>query len=127
MLDTDRPLELSPDQLSEVFQVYREGTEALYPLEALPSNRSLAGETIWVDDLEIHRGDRVIPLEVWATPIFGDRGEVTYAIVAFQDISDRKRQHLEQQMVENTLVKSERRYPQAIQVQTDLILRSLKA
>ncbi|OYD90607.1 hypothetical protein CDG76_30760 [Nostoc sp. 'Peltigera membranacea cyanobiont' 210A] len=125
LLDTDRPLELSPDQLSEVFQVYREGTQALYPLEALPSNRSLAGETIWVDDLEIHRGDRVIPLEVWATPIFGDRGEVTYAIVAFQDISDRKRQHLEQQIVENTLVKSERRYRQVIEVQTDLILRSL--
>ena len=125
LLGTDRLLELSPDQLSEVFQVYREGTQAIYPLEALPSNRSLAGETIWVDDLEIHRGDRVIPLEVWATPIFGDRGEVTYAIVAFQDISDRKRQHLEQQIVENTLVKSERRYRQVIEVQTDLILRSL--
>ncbi|MEH2211659.1 EAL domain-containing protein [Nostoc sp.] len=125
LLGIDRPLELSLDRLSEVFQVYREGTQVLYPLEALPSTRSLAGETIWVDDLEIHRGDQVIPLEVWATPIFGDRGEVTYAIVAFQDISDRKRQNLKQQMVENTLVKSERRYRQVIQVQTDLILRSL--
>ncbi|MBD2535773.1 EAL domain-containing protein [Nostoc flagelliforme FACHB-838] len=125
LLGADHLLELSPAQLSEVFQFYREGSQTLYPFEALPSTRSLAGEKVWVDDLEIHRGDRVVSLEVWATPIFGDQGQVTYAIVAFQDISDRKRRDLEQQIVENTLLKSERRYRQVIQVQTDLIMRSL--
>jgi PAS domain S-box-containing protein len=41
------------------------------------------------------------------------------------DISDRKRRELEQQIVENTLLKSESLYRHLIQAQTDLILRSL--
>ncbi|QLE55832.1 EAL domain-containing protein [Nostoc sp. TCL26-01] len=132
LLGHDQPLELSLDQLSQVFQVYCAGSQELYPFAALPSTRSLSGEKVWVDDLEIHRGDRVIPLEVWATPIFDEQSQVTHAIVAFQDISERKsveaerqRQEMEQQILENTLLKSESQYRQVIQVQTDLILRSL--
>ncbi|WP_414550336.1 EAL domain-containing protein [Anabaena sp. CCY 0017] len=125
LLGDQSPLELIPEQLSEVFQIKREGNDGLYPWEELPSVRCLAGEKVWADDLEIHYSDRVIPLELWATPIFDDQGKVRYAIVAFQDISDRKRQELEQQIIQNSLLKSESRYRQVIQVQTDLIMRSL--
>lgn len=125
LLGETSPLELIPEQLSEVFQIQRQGDHALYPLEELPSVRCLAGENAWADDVEIHRGDVVIPLEIWATPIFDDQGKVRYGIVAFQDITERKRRELEQQIIKNSLLKSERRYRQVIQVQTDLIMRSL--
>ncbi len=125
LLGDQSPLELIPEQLSEVFQIKREGNDGLYPLEELPSVRCLTGEKVWADDLELHLSDRVIPLELWATPIFDDQGKVKYAIVAFQDISDRKRRELEQQIIKNSLLKSESHYRQVIQVQTDLIMRSL--
>jgi diguanylate cyclase (GGDEF)-like protein/PAS domain S-box-containing protein len=125
LLGTDRTSELSPVLLSESFQVYRATSQQPYPVEALPSTRALAGETVQVEDVEIHRPDRVVPLEVWATPIFDQQGQVEYAIAAFQDISDRNRQALERQIVQNTLLKNERLYRQLIQAQTDLVMRSL--
>jgi signal transduction histidine kinase/DNA-binding NarL/FixJ family response regulator len=77
-------------------------TDRPYPLERLPMLRALQGERITIDDLEIHQVDRVIPLEVRATPIFHEaQGQaqssisvelpvVSYAIVALQDIHGRK-------------------------------------
>ncbi len=91
LLSTNRYSASEPDRLSEFFQIYRAGTEALYPIEDLPSSRALAGEAIQVSDLEIRRPDRVVPLEVSATPIFDQQGQVIYAIVTFQDISERRR------------------------------------
>jgi diguanylate cyclase (GGDEF)-like protein/PAS domain S-box-containing protein len=125
LLGVDHTSELNPEQLSQAFQVYNENSQEIYPWEDLPSNRALAGEKAWAENLEVHRDDRVIPLEMWATPIFDEQSQVTFAIVVFQDISDRKRRELERKIVENTLRKNERHYRQVIQVQTDLILRSL--
>ncbi len=132
LLGMDPPPHLTFHQFSEFFLIYQEGTQQLYPTDALPGVRALAGEATWADDLELRHGDWVMPLEVWATPIFDDQGQVAYAITAFQDISERKRieaegkrRELERQTVENTLLKSEQRYRQVIQAQTDLILRSL--
>jgi len=118
--------------LSTIFQIYQAGTQQLYPETDLPSTRALTGESAWADDLQVHQTDRVVSLEVWATPIFDDQGHVIYAIAAFQDISERKRiaaeqqrRDTERQIVENTLAQREQRYRQVIQAQTDLILRSL--
>ena len=33
----------------------------------------------------------IIPIEAWGTPIFDEQGKIAYAIVAFQDITERKR------------------------------------
>ncbi|MGG6298209.1 bifunctional diguanylate cyclase/phosphodiesterase [Leptolyngbya sp. AN02str] len=119
------------DQICKLIPIYREGTQELYPKDALPSMRALAGVAVWADDLEIRQSDRVLPLEVWATPIFNENGQVSYVIAAFQDVgerkrqeAERKRQEIEQQILANTLLKSEQRYRQVIQSQTDLILRS---
>ena len=76
-------------------QIYIAGTNQLYPSDQLPGMRALKGESARADDLEIHKGDQVIPLESWGTPIFDDKGNVAYAIVAFQDITDRKRAQAE--------------------------------
>ena len=123
LVGIDSLSQLNPSQFAGVFQVYHEGTQLPYAVESLPTTRALAGETVWIDDLEIHHGDRVTPLGVWATPIFDNQGQVMYAITAFQDISDLKHRELEQQILENTL-KREEHYGQVIQVQTALILRS---
>jgi YesN/AraC family two-component response regulator len=83
------------EQLSEVYQVYQQGTGQIYPIAKLPLVRALNGESVTIDDLEIHQGERTIPLEVSARPIFDDRGQITHAIAAFTDITERKRSEAE--------------------------------
>ena len=90
-LGTDRFAEHETDRLSESFRVYRSSSQAPYPIEELPSTRALAGETVQVDDIEIHRSDGIVFMEVTASPIFDDQGQVIYAVATFQDISDRRR------------------------------------
>ncbi|MEW6496988.1 MAG: ATP-binding protein, partial [Cyanobacteriota bacterium] len=83
------------EQLPEVYQSYVAGQEQIYPTDNQPLVRALRGERAAADNQEIRRGDKVIPLEVWATPIFDDRGNVVFAIAAFQDITHRKQAEAE--------------------------------
>lgn len=85
------------EELSEVYQLYVVGTEQIYPFDNLPSTRALRGETATTDDIEIRQGDRAIPIETWGTPIFDEKGNVAYAIVVFQDITERKQAEAERQ------------------------------
>ena len=87
--------EASVLQLPGIYQAYLVGTEQIYPPEDQPLTRALNGETMTVDDLEIRQGDKIIPLEVWATPIFDGKGQIVYAIAAFQDITQRKQAEAE--------------------------------
>ncbi|MBZ8181881.1 ATP-binding protein [Oscillatoria salina] len=91
------------EQFSSLYQIYRAGTSELYPVAELPIARSLQGETVKMDDLELHQGEQIISLEVSATPIFNETGEIEYAIATFQDISDRKRvEQLKDEFLANT-------------------------
>ncbi|WP_096607857.1 AAA family ATPase [Calothrix sp. NIES-2100] len=107
-----------PEQISEAYQFYVTGTDRIYPTEKLPAIRALGGERTTVDDMEIRQNSATIPIEVWGTPIFDEQGKVAYAIVAFQDITERKQAEklladynrtLEQQVAQRTtaLQKSE--------------------
>ena len=78
-------------QLPEVYQAYLAGSEQLYPADREPIVNALQGKSAAIDDMEIHKGDRIIPVEVWGTPIYDRDGTVEYAIAVFQDIADRKR------------------------------------
>jgi PAS domain S-box-containing protein len=80
-----------PDHLAEVYQVYLAGTDQTCSPEEMPIVRALKGERTRRDDLEIHQGETIIPVEAWGTPIFNEHGNVAYAIVAFQDITERRR------------------------------------
>ncbi len=78
------------EQLGEIYQLYIGGTDRQYPSEQLPIVRALRGECAIADDVEIHQPDRIIPIESRGTPIFDEKGNIAYALVAFQDITDRK-------------------------------------
>ncbi|MEH2286931.1 AAA family ATPase [Nostoc sp.] len=82
---------ITPERFAEVYQFYRAGTNEIYPSDQLPIVRALSGERITVDDMEIRRNDKNIPIEAWGTPVFDEQGDVAYAIVAFQDITERRR------------------------------------
>ena len=107
LLGTNRYAESETDRLAEFFQIYRAGSEEPYPIEDLLSSLALSGETIQVSDLEIHRLDRVVPLEVTATPIWDQQGQVIYAIATFQDISDRLNNEAKRNQAEVALQESE--------------------
>ncbi|TAE94751.1 MAG: response regulator [Oscillatoriales cyanobacterium] len=76
------------EKMAEVYQIYYENQ--LCPTEKIPAFRALRGETVLVEDLEIHRDGEIIKLEVRATPVFDAGGKIIYAINAFSDISGRK-------------------------------------
>lgn len=104
----DLPLE----EIAVTYQIYRAGTNQIYPNEDIPVMQALQGKQSSVSDMEIRRHGQVIALEVRATPIFDDQNQVQYAIATFEDISDRKQaEHLaanynrmlEQQVYERTL------------------------
>ncbi|BAY18182.1 serine/threonine protein kinase and signal transduction histidine kinase with GAF and PAS/PAC sensor [Anabaenopsis circularis NIES-21] len=106
----------TPDHLAEVYQVYLAGTDQKCSPEDMPIVRALKGERTRTDNLEIHQGETIIPIEAWGTPVFDEQGKVAYAIVAFQDITERKQaqklladynQTLEQQITERTLLLSQ--------------------
>ena len=87
----------SSEQLSEVYQVYQAGTNQKYPTDNFPIVRALKGESATADDAEVHQGDKIIPLEIFATPIYDRQGNIVYAINTLQDITERKQAEAERQ------------------------------
>jgi PAS domain S-box-containing protein len=83
--------DINSEQLSEVYQTYRAGTDQEYPPEDLPVVRALRGENATADDVEVHNGDKIIPLEISATPIYDRTGKITYAINTLLDITERRK------------------------------------
>ena len=122
LLSTDLCTE-SENRLSDSFQIYIAGTTTPYPVEDLPSSRALSGETVQASDLEIHRSNAVISLEVTGTPILDEQGNVRYAIATFLDISDRKSRELARSRVEEQLRQSEARFQKIIANLTGVVCR----
>ncbi|MEG4505539.1 AAA family ATPase [Microcoleus sp. F6_B4] len=87
--------EVTSEQIPEVYQVYKAGTEQEYPSAELPIVRALRGESATAEDMEIHQGNKIIPIEGWGTPIYDEKDNISYAIVAFQDITERKKAETE--------------------------------
>ncbi len=118
LLGKEQDPSAAPEQFGEFYQVYLAGTDCIYPTEKMPIVRALSGDRTTVDDIEIHRNNATISVEVWGTPVFDEQGNVTYAIATFQDITERKQAEqlladynrtLEQQVAQRTaaLQKSE--------------------
>jgi signal transduction histidine kinase len=77
------------------YSLKQEGTDLPYPVERFPVHRALQGEPAYADDIEVNDGKRRIPLEIWASPMKDEQGSVEAAVVAFQDISQRKQEEAE--------------------------------
>jgi PAS domain S-box-containing protein len=58
-----------------------------------------------VDNIEVEQEDKITPLETWETPIFNSYGKVEYAIVAFQDITERRQIEAERQKITQKILK----------------------
>jgi signal transduction histidine kinase len=77
----------------EHFQIRHASTGELYPFDELPIVRALFhGETSSADDVVVSRPDGVIPVESYAAPVAGARGDRQYAVAAFTDVSERRAQ-----------------------------------
>ncbi|MEQ9236320.1 PAS domain S-box protein [Coleofasciculus sp. E2-BRE-01] len=91
------------EDLAVTYQIYQSDTQQLYPEENLPVVRALNGEQMMVDDMVIHQRSRIIPVEAYATPLFEQTGTIIGAIVAFFDITERKRAEALQRNYNRTL------------------------
>ncbi len=102
--------EVTSEQIPEVYQIYQAGTKQEYPSAQLPLVRALRGESATADDLEIHQGDKIIPIEAWGTPIYDEKDNIAYGIAAFQDITERKKAETEQIRFTNELFQLNKAY-----------------
>jgi diguanylate cyclase (GGDEF)-like protein/PAS domain S-box-containing protein len=71
-------------------RLYLAGSNQLYPAEELAHSQALSGESVVVENVEIRFAEKVVPIEIRATPIFDAQGNIVYTMMVFQDISDRK-------------------------------------
>jgi PAS domain S-box-containing protein len=93
------------DQLNVVYQSYQAETNQFYPITDNPLIRALQGESTTIEDMEIHQGGQIIPLEFSAVPVYDDQGKIIFAIATFQDISDRRRQEKKQEQLRQELIR----------------------
>jgi histidine kinase len=87
----------SAQELLETYQAYLAGSDQLYPNDRAPIPKALQGINTKLDDMEIRHSGKNIPIEVLATPIYDEDGNVAYAIAAFSDITERKQHEAERE------------------------------
>ena len=81
----------SASTLPEVYSAYIAGTQTIYPSQKQPIVRALKGEkNISVEDMEIAKSGKRIPLRINATHIVNSEGAIEYAIAVFEDITEGK-------------------------------------
>ncbi|MEG4911987.1 AAA family ATPase [Microcoleus sp. B7-D4] len=98
------------EQFAEVYQLYTADTSNPYPAEKMPGVRALNGESSTVNDMEIYQPDKVVPIEVWGTPIYDNQSNIAYGLAAFQDITERKKAETEQIRFTNELFQLNKAY-----------------
>ncbi len=80
------------EELGRAYQAFISGSNTPYPPTQMPLVRALQGESCSADDMEIRRSDGSrIRLQITAAPILDQQGKISASVVAFQDITERKR------------------------------------
>jgi hypothetical protein len=77
------------DSALEDYELYVRAQGEICPVEERPLKRALRGETVYENQLEWHIGDRVLPLEIWARPVYDRAGNIVFAIAVLQDCTKR--------------------------------------
>jgi PAS domain S-box-containing protein len=114
------------EQFPEIYQVYRQGTQQMYPVAEQPLVKALHGKSATADNLEIHCQERIIPLEAFASPIFDEKGQIAYAIVAFTDISQRRRSEAERLQFTKELQQAKDSLEEKVEERTRELLQTLE-
>jgi signal transduction histidine kinase len=83
------------EQAAGYFSLHKVGSKDEYPVDEFPVYSALNGKPASVDDMEIDQGGKRVPLEIWASPIKDDEGNVSAAVAVFQDITRRKQAEAE--------------------------------
>lgn len=97
--------EAAIDHLNVIYQAYQAGTNQLYPVTEQPLLRALQGECCSIDDMEIHQGGQIIPIEVTATPIFDTQGQIQSALAVLRDLRDRQQRSQHQVNMQQDLIR----------------------
>ncbi|MFS8117843.1 MAG: adenylate/guanylate cyclase domain-containing protein [Microcoleus sp.] len=108
------------EKLSEFYQIYLAGTDTIYPFEKLPMVRALNGESATADDMEIHQPHRKIPIEIWGTPIFDEKGKVAFAIAVCQDITEQKKAETDRHKFIKKLFKLNQSLEKSLDIESEL-------
>jgi nitrate/nitrite-specific signal transduction histidine kinase/PAS domain-containing protein len=82
-------------QALDYFSLQIAGTGERYPYDLLPIYRALQGQSSSVDDLVANLVDRLVPLEMFATPVKDDQGRIVSAVAAILDITQRRQTEAE--------------------------------
>ncbi len=80
----------SSERLREIYQIYLQQSQRFSTSDENILDRALKGESATVDNIEIRQANRTLFLEAWGTPIYDANGNISYAIAAFQDMTERK-------------------------------------
>ena len=94
-IQVDTSVRRTISQAIKYFSFRLVGSGQEYPLEKFPVINALRGEPASADDIEAILGDKRVPLEIWASPVKDDAGNVESAVVAIQDITQRKHAEVE--------------------------------
>ncbi len=78
------------EQSPEFRNLYLESSDQPYPGQKHPISRAIAGEKSFVDDMEIRRHGKTIPLQAWGAPILDEHGMVKFALTSFIDVTRQK-------------------------------------
>lgn len=79
------------NELSIVYPSLIAGTDEPYPPDQMPIVRALHGETSSIDNVELLRNGRRIPIEAIATPVYDTNGNISHSVAVFFDITERRR------------------------------------
>jgi PAS domain S-box-containing protein len=76
---------------AETYSAFVAGTDIPYPEQNLPLVRALQGESVSIEDLEIHRpGGKTLELHSAGAPVYDLDGRLVFACATFSDITDLK-------------------------------------
>lgn len=81
----------SIDNLSKDFDVNLMNSNQEYSQEYLTLTQATQEKFTYREDIEIHQGNIIIPLAIWATPIYDHQGNLIYTLTTCLDITDRKK------------------------------------
>jgi len=79
----------------DYYSLHKAGSGQPYPAENFPVNSALNGKPASADDIQANLGDKQVSLEIWASPVRDDNGNIESAVVAFQDITHRRQAEAE--------------------------------